>query len=161
VLTYGGVGLDALQTCEITVSGQPDFSSPIENWIDSGGAAVRVTVVGERTPLQPGTAYYLRARCGARDGVTQFTTLPPGAAQPAALDFLIGPPHGVTPAAVEIHYGPSASLGSVVSAPCAGGCTVSVPALSDEIVYSKRVYLDASARVIAESSVAPVVAVGR
>jgi len=38
---------------------------------------------------------------------------------------------------------------------------MSVPALSDEIVYSKRVYLDASARVIAESSVAPVVAVGR
>ena len=66
-----------------------------------------------------------------------------------------------TPEAVQVHYGPSASLGSVVTASCAGGCTVSLPAMSDEIVYAKRVYLDASARVIAESSVATVVAVIR
>jgi hypothetical protein len=161
VVTYGGAGLDALQACDITVSDQADFSSPVESWADSAGAAVRVTVVGERTPLQPGTAYHVRARCGAREGITQFTTLAAGVAQPIALPFSIGPPRGIAPAAVEIHYGPSASLGSVVTAACAGGCTVSAPAMSDEIVYSKRVYLDASARVIAESSVTPVVAVVR
>ena len=157
LLQYGVFGLDAQTHCGVVVSDRADFGSIAESFTDAGGAAVRQAVLGETARLAVGTRYYVQATCGSSIGTAQFTTAS-GSPIATSIPLSISPPAGLHAATVEVQYGASRLLGGSVTAACDGGCIVSIPALSDEIVYLKRLFLDASARVIAQSSVTPVAA---
>jgi len=156
VVTYGHSGMDAQQHCAITVSTQPDFSSVLEATIDNGGASRRTAVLGESSPLQAATDYYVKAQCGTEEDAAQFRTAiaPP---VPTMLAISTGPPARIAAARMSVRYGPTAQLGGEATQACGSRCEVSIPATSDEIVYIQRVFLDGADRIVAQSGVAPVV----
>jgi len=158
LLLYGQSGMDALQSCAITLSTHPDFSVVTESYTDLGGAAIRPYVAGGSTPLLAGTLYYLRAVCGASQGAAQFTTSPSMTPSSLSVPVSIFTPPGRNVATVQLQYGASPQLGSSISSPCATGCRINVPAPSGTVLYLKRVFLDASSQVVAASSVWPMLA---
>ena len=150
--------MDALQSCAVTVGRQPDFSVVTESYTDTGGAAIRSYVAGGSTSLLASTLYYLRVVCGASQGTAQFTTSAPVAPSSLSVPVSIFTPPGMDVATVQLQYGGSAQLGSSISSPCASGCLIDVPATSGTVLYLKRVFLDASSQVVAESSARPILA---
>jgi hypothetical protein len=158
VVTYGGLGLNALQPCTLTVSPQPDFSAPVESITDSGGAADRTYVAGAAHALQPSTTYYLQGDCGSWSSQTvSFTTAAPASGS-VSVAVSITPPAWLPVAFAQVQYGNSSHLGGTVTVPCSGGCTARIPVSAGALVYLKHLYLDASSKVLASSSSQPVVA---
>jgi hypothetical protein len=158
ILTYRLRNLDAAQSCTLTVSTQPDFSTTTETFTDAGGAAARWHVAGAATALQPSTTYYAQVTCGPATsaGSLTFATAAASTPQPVTVPVSIMQPPGDATAAVEVQYGTTPQLGSAVTVPCSNACTVAVPAMTDTLLYTRRLYLDAASRVLAASSIAPV-----
>jgi hypothetical protein len=157
VLTYGLRGLDALQRCTLTVSDQPDFNTTIESFTDGGGAAVRWYAVGAAAALVPAQTYYVQADCGPSiaNSSISFATAPAVVRRPATVR-VSGMRHpGDGTAAMQVQYGSTPELGSVVTVPCTGACTADLPAMTDTLLFTRRLYLDSASRVLAASSIAP------
>jgi hypothetical protein len=157
-ISYGSAGLDALQSCGITVSALANFSSVVESLTDQGGAAWRQVVLGSAGPLLAGTPYYVRITCGNSTGEAQFVTPADGIPAPTQIAVAASPRMSTPVASMQVQYGPTPQLGNSVTAPCPAECVVAVPAMSETVIYLKRVYLDAASQVVAESGVTPLVA---
>jgi hypothetical protein len=157
-LEYGSATLDALQHCTVTVSDRADFSTVVETLTDGGGAARRQMVAGLAQPLTAGTAYYARVACGNLTGSADFTTPAAGTAVAIQIPLSISVPSRIGAASVQVQYGDTPQLGSSVTAPCVQSCRVLVPGMSNTVIYWRRLFLDSSARVVAQSGIAPVVA---
>jgi hypothetical protein len=156
IITYGGKGLDARQSCTLAVSPRSDFSVTTEQITDAGGASHRTYVAGATNALQPSTTYYLRAGCGTWSSQPVSFTTAGAATGTASLALSIAPPHRLPVAFVKVQYGSTPSLGSSVTVPCTGGCAPSIPSAANSILYLQHLYLDAASRVLGRSSVRPV-----
>ncbi len=154
-LSYGNAALNALQSCSIVVSTQPDFSTIAESQTDAGGAAIRQAVAGVSTPLADNTLYYVRVVCGGLQGTSQFLTAKTGSSRPISFAVSVSPPPALAVTGVQIQYGATPQLGGSITNACQQHCMVSIPAMSQSIIFWKRLYLDAHSRVLAQSSVAP------
>jgi hypothetical protein len=155
VLAYGLRGMDAAQSCTVTVSRQPDFSTTTESFTDPGGAAERRYIAGAAGGLDPSQIYYVQAACGAAvtAATTMFQTYPGGSRRSVMVPVSVAP-SGNRVTAVEVQYGSTPGLGGSIKLACSGACTVQIPAMTDTLLYTKRVFLDAADRVVAASSIA-------
>jgi hypothetical protein len=152
---YGRRGLNALQRCMLTLSDVADFSNIAENFVDQGGAAVRSYVAGTASPLAAGTVYYLQVSCGVGQASDQFITTAATAPQALSIPIAVSTIPYRNVATVQVEYGTSPQLGGSVAQPCTGSCRIWIPAMSGTLLYVKRVFLDASAQIVAQSAVLP------
>lgn len=158
VAAYGGAGMDATTPCVVEASESADFGAIADRVADSGGPGRRVTVLGASAPLREGTTYYVRATCGTAAATATLTTAAARPSVASTVAVMAAPPARLGVATMEAQFGSSAQLGSSVTESCSGACRVDATAISESVLYVRRVYRNAAGEIVAQSGITPVIA---